>query len=212
VLAALFTPLADPARIAVADQLHRLRTGAVALADFDFEFLRFDSARYGPEALARLRDDRSTADAEKIADRVAGILAAATRNQVDALRPLRLVAQPPGTELPAGFVEQIAGESLIDETCRVVSCRAAELDVDDDGEPEVAVYEAGRIHIYGRDGARWRLFAYATPVCAEADLEEVWTEVRTAPSSVSDVLINGRRYQVQVSSTFRRGGSCRGSP
>ena len=50
----LFSPLADPARISVADQLSRLQSGAVPPERFDFAFLRFDSGRYGRMALERL--------------------------------------------------------------------------------------------------------------------------------------------------------------
>src|SRR5262245_31257831 len=50
----LFSPLADPGRISVADQLARLQAGTVPPERFDFNFLRFNSGRYGREALDRL--------------------------------------------------------------------------------------------------------------------------------------------------------------
>jgi hypothetical protein len=54
VVLSLFSPVADPARIAVADQLRRLETGRVAPERFDYFFLRFWSGRYGKAALERL--------------------------------------------------------------------------------------------------------------------------------------------------------------
>ena len=45
-IVAFFTPIADPARLAVADQVRRLESGRVAPAQFDFTSLRFDGARY----------------------------------------------------------------------------------------------------------------------------------------------------------------------
>ncbi|EHN76789.1 hypothetical protein SMCF_3695, partial [Streptomyces coelicoflavus ZG0656] len=51
---ALFSPLLDPARLSVADQVARLERGAVKPQDFDFDFLRFDSGKAGLAALDRL--------------------------------------------------------------------------------------------------------------------------------------------------------------
>ncbi|MFN9251447.1 MAG: DUF4153 domain-containing protein, partial [Brevundimonas sp.] len=51
---ALFTPVADPARLAVADQVGRLESGRTAPDRFDYAFLRFDSGRVGMAALQRL--------------------------------------------------------------------------------------------------------------------------------------------------------------
>jgi hypothetical protein len=46
-LIALFTPIADPARLSVGSQVKRLETGKVAPDKFDFQFLRFEGGRYG---------------------------------------------------------------------------------------------------------------------------------------------------------------------
>ncbi|HEV3018588.1 MAG TPA: hypothetical protein VGY49_06185 [Burkholderiaceae bacterium] len=50
----LFSPIADPARLMVADQMARLRSGAVGPDKFDFGALKFDGARWGAPALAQL--------------------------------------------------------------------------------------------------------------------------------------------------------------
>lgn len=54
VLVALLSPVADPARLAVSDQLARLKAGRVTAADFDYRYLRFDAGRYGQDALRDL--------------------------------------------------------------------------------------------------------------------------------------------------------------
>lgn len=54
ILILLFTPLADPARLAVNSQVARLEAGKVAPAKFDYQFLRFDAGRFGTDALDRL--------------------------------------------------------------------------------------------------------------------------------------------------------------
>ncbi|WP_049973973.1 DUF4153 domain-containing protein [Azospirillum sp. B4] len=55
-LLAVLTPLADPARLMVASQMARLRSGVVAPTDFDLTALRFDGVRWGRDALMTLRE------------------------------------------------------------------------------------------------------------------------------------------------------------
>ncbi|MDE1712916.1 DUF4153 domain-containing protein, partial (plasmid) [Chromobacterium amazonense] len=57
-LAAVLTPLADPARISVGSQLARLQAGRVAAERFDFDFLRDRGLRYGHAALLRMEGER----------------------------------------------------------------------------------------------------------------------------------------------------------
>jgi hypothetical protein len=52
---ALTTPIADPDRLAIGAQTARLELGRVSPDQFDFNYLRFDSGRYGLEALERLK-------------------------------------------------------------------------------------------------------------------------------------------------------------
>jgi hypothetical protein len=54
VFVAVLSPLADPARIAVNSQMARLLQGRTPTAEFDFRFLRFESARFGLQALHEL--------------------------------------------------------------------------------------------------------------------------------------------------------------
>ncbi|OYW37057.1 MAG: DUF4153 domain-containing protein [Brevundimonas sp. 12-68-7] len=51
---ALFSPVADPARLSVADQMARLERGQVAADRFDYDFLQQSSGKTGHAALARL--------------------------------------------------------------------------------------------------------------------------------------------------------------
>ncbi len=54
VFIALFTPIADPARLAVASQMSRLETGKVLPEKFDFKALQMEGARFGHQALQTL--------------------------------------------------------------------------------------------------------------------------------------------------------------
>ena len=66
VMVALFTPLMDPARLSVASQMARLNSGKVGADKFDFEYLRFQGARYGQAALQELTMRNTGPDAAVI--------------------------------------------------------------------------------------------------------------------------------------------------
>jgi len=69
VLTALFTPLADPARLSVAHQLNRLKDGRISASQFDFDYLKFNGARYGITALQQLGTVTKGADAATIREK-----------------------------------------------------------------------------------------------------------------------------------------------
>lgn len=54
VILLLFSPVLDPARLSVMDQVARLERGAVTPDKLDYRFLRFESGKAGQAALARL--------------------------------------------------------------------------------------------------------------------------------------------------------------
>lgn len=68
---ALFTPLADPARISVDSQVARLTGGGIAPDRFDYDFLRFKAGQFGKDALTRLAALRGSARDADIAARAA---------------------------------------------------------------------------------------------------------------------------------------------
>ena len=68
ILLGLMTPVADPARLSVADQIARLETGRVEPDDFDFAFLADPRSRHwGEKELTRLAAKSGSARDERIA-------------------------------------------------------------------------------------------------------------------------------------------------
>ena len=55
VLTVLLTPVADPMRLSVMSQIARLKSGRIGAETFNFEFLRWDSGRFGYQALNDLK-------------------------------------------------------------------------------------------------------------------------------------------------------------
>lgn len=151
VLLALFSPLADPARLSVNSQLARLSGGKVGAGKFDFDYLRFEGARYGRQALERLKADAQGPDAALIREKAALALAKAPRHGAR-MEPVKLGAAgiaanlkvwPSTARLPDSFLRQdwtvFKFAWALPDCMRQAgrSCDAYPLDVDGDARPEV---------------------------------------------------------------------------
>ena len=163
VLLALFTPVADPRRLSVDDQVARLEKGKVKAADFDFRFLRFDAGRYGQKAFEALKksgrpDIREGAGiAALLEDRYT------TKPPKPAAPPLaRVQVFPKGQVLPAGFAAQF-GSNTSPRFCNASDspCRANVRDLDQDGVPEVLIESGEGVAVYKRGGdGRWLRYGF----------------------------------------------------
>ncbi len=163
VMLALFSPLADPARIAVNSQIARLQSGAVDTAKFDFSYLRFHGERFGYDALAAMKQHAKDAKSRGIAG--------------DLLKPhpyvndtgdksseqivATITVYPSGRVLPESLVKQrwSGGEDV--PNCLVYrqsQCDAFLRDLDGDGRDEVIFYGtseqviAAEVIARGQDG------------------------------------------------------------
>jgi hypothetical protein len=109
---ALYSPISDPARISVADQLARLEADKTSVADFDFAYLRFDGGRYGQAALERLRDVQTGPDAADIRQRATNALAQVNRWERGDNPPTaqslaqHITVYPAGRTFPDSFLRQ----------------------------------------------------------------------------------------------------------
>lgn len=150
VLLALFTPIADPARIAVNDQMARLESGRTGAAQFDVQFLRFEGKRYGRAALDQLMTRLGSPDAALLSQKAAKALA--QKNRWDAVPELKEMASlaanvqmwPTTAKLPANFLAQhwddLPGRALPDCLLKNdAKCDGFLIDMDGDGRPEVVL-------------------------------------------------------------------------
>ena len=173
VLLALCTPVADPRRLSVEDQVARLGSGKVKADQFDYQFLRFDAGRYGKDALNRLKVRRD----QKIAGPAKAALAMTERNYAarPTPRPLqapRLIFHPKGVTPPAGFATArgFAGDCLSGD----IVCDARLLDLTSDGQVEVLVTRGWEIEVYGPgEGGAWRRLGAFQPQCGSVDARAV---------------------------------------
>jgi hypothetical protein len=182
VLLALFSPIADPARISVADQVARLEAGAISPDQFDFAFLRFRSGRFGLDALERLKAKQDGKDATRIADR--------TRLALLSDRPADVQRQPPpppitsqqraarlkviypkGAALPETFLQQdwsTGPQRYLYPGCLTASvapiCEAMMVDLYGDGSRVVIVVGEGAAApaAFKQSGNQWTLLGNLT--------------------------------------------------
>jgi len=208
---ALFSPIADPARIAVADQVARLGRGVTPAAQFDYAFLRFHGARYGMEALQTLAARGAGSQAELVRTRAAAALSqryedpgtsgAASAADIAA----NLSVWPKGVQLPASFLGQdwsTARMPAMTPGClrRAGSkCDAFVLDADGDGRQDVLLIGAtrgdGSALLEEREGG-WRVAA--RPPLQLAGCAAVLDRLRAgefsmAPQRLRDIEVGGQR-------------------
>jgi len=156
VILALFSPLADPARMSVKDQMGRLERGAVSPADFDYAFLRFDSGKVGEQALERLSQSKDPV----IAANVAKVKAATSRYDVGAqdnlqrMRPA-ISAWPADAALPADFGSEAIYKDARKDCDAADPCVAVLRDLNGDGQVEVLLAQRYTITLFAREDGLW---------------------------------------------------------
>ncbi len=196
-LVGLFTPIADPSRLSVQSQVHRLEAGKISPDKFDYAFLRFDAGRYGREALARLKADRHP----EIARRAGDAAARKEKAYAPAKRGPDFAAMkvyPVGKALPDSFKTQDWSAEGSDSTCTYagMQCAALVLDVDGDGTDEVLLASGTGLDVFKSGEHGWRRVAQATSSCPGVDIEaalKAGTARMDAPTPRRDILVGDQR-------------------
>jgi len=203
----LLTPIADPARVSVNDQVARLQSGRTALAPFDWYLLRFTTGRYGTDALKALAHTGRTADIRAAAvkatdwkDEDRGVMreALASMNTVDDMRRLKVVSPVRGV-LPANFDGGALG-GLRNDCVRDPSktCTAAVIDLNGDGTPEVVVRDGQSVTVLTLAAGKWKL---VPPITMYIDEEAVKAfdngQVNASPHPWSDLKIGKTSVTVE---------------
>lgn len=210
VMLALLSPLADPARLSVADQMQRLQSGKVAPEKFDLAFLRFHAGRYGAAAL-----DRIAAEVPALAERAK--LAAQAKSKWQILHQTQPVTaenrrrhisviHSGSKSLPDSFVEHDwvkSARAWSLPRCMIgkAVCDAIIVDLDGDGRDEILVtagtssaltafqerdgiwHDIGRVHNSGCPNVReeMRLGGYRLVEPQFKDIEIAGQRLRLTP-------------------------------
>lgn len=211
VILTLFSPLADPARLAVADQVKRLEAGKVSPDHFDYDFLAYRGGKAGQKALVKLQassDPRIARKASDVHDDRIGsrFLDIPVAPPKPTAAGIRIQSYPAGTALPRSFVDQFDQLVEVIGQCRIESpCEARQLDLDRDGAAEILVASGPRISVFKHEAdGRWIEWAqYSAPDCvdnATIRLKAPFREgqVAMAPPAFPDLVVGGVRMRMQV--------------
>lgn len=172
-LLALFSPIADPARISVDDQMARAANGTAPPDKLDLAYLRWDAGRYGKAALETFaaRNDGSLHDA------AGRLLEAKNRfEQPQAPHPLtaNLTIHSADGTLPDSFLAQdwrVANDVSMPLCLRATStakCDVFVKDVKGDGSPQIIIVQGTNVTGFDRDAAgTWHLSAHWLSLCGD---------------------------------------------
>jgi hypothetical protein len=203
VLLALCTPVADPRRLSVEDQVARLHAGKVKPEAFDYAFLRFQGGRIGREALIALGKDRNAAfnaPAAKALSATSPYELSKGDDRPSAKAVAEIHVYPKGRVLPESFLKQNGGWKLR-STCvySPETCAITLLDIDEDGIDEVLVWNGSVVEIVKVQDGLWRQVGSASD-CGGGKVDEAFKsgDIRLAPPVARrDILVGGLRLQVQ---------------
>jgi hypothetical protein len=176
IILALFSPLANPARLSVADQMARLERGAVSVEDFDYAFLRFESGRGGVAALDRLAASSNPeiarrANEAKAADNVWKLRA---ETGPESRHDPVIAAWPEDSALPADFIEPARADDVRRQCVADASCVATLRDLNGDGQDEILMATRYFVALYARVGDGWvQQGLYRPHDCAADGAEDV---------------------------------------
>lgn len=208
VILALFSPLADPARLSVNDQVARLKRGAVTAEHFDYAFLRFGSGKVGRAALA----DLAKSSDPDIASRAKAIQAKASRYDIeDASIPPRapvITPWPADRPLPPAFLSPAASNDPRYACGADNGCVASQRDLNGDGREEILLATAYRLSLFaqGADGRWVHQGDYQVPHCpgpGPRDLRETLRqpELKTTAPVWPDLAIGAATVRFEPETT-----------
>ena len=215
VLLALFSPILDPARISVANQMARLENGQQRADNFDFDYLRFEGKRYGSAALEQLKNNAQSRDAALLQIKAAQSQEKTTPRERTGVLPTfadlraNLKFWPKDKQLPESFLAQDWRKEST--PWRLPNCfkkRATVCDVyaiESDGDSKTSLLVVGQdsdgaqaaLFSQGQDG-RWHLTAmlpHDFARCAPFRDKLRAGEFALVPPTLKDLDIAGRRIR-----------------
>ncbi len=175
----LLSPIADPTRLGVDDQVARLQSARVTPEKFDWVMLRFDTGAYGRTALKGLKTTGKTGDIRALAAK-ADALSDDDRYTTFPVPPPKTVilskikvVYPSGGVLPQTLTAQaLTGGSTICLTDPDAGCTAALIDADEDGQDEVLFAEkSGNVEGFTWDGSHWEQVPELSPTLSPEKLK-----------------------------------------
>lgn len=201
-LLALFSPLADPARLSVNDQMARIEAGKVEADKIDYRFLRFDGEKYGKAALEGLVKKggdvgKRAAEALKWTNKWSAPDPGSQQRGAIA----EIIAWPKGVTPPVGFLNsnQVHEDDFLKSCSKQAPCHGVLLDLNGDLNPEVVLKGAGAAaQVWEEDhSGTWTIVGYySLSDCSTAKEAFVAGRITAAPASWRDLMLDGHRLRL----------------
>lgn len=173
---ALLTPIADPARLSVIDQIKRLEVGKISPTLFDFEYLRDTGERFGHQALLNLQQISHGSQAPYIRENATATLQHKEKQiapnnlpkvQHD-LTPQEIMQQlkvhTPTGQLPESFLKQNwRSTPMVPECLKAISsqCDVWLMDLKGDGEKEIIIFDEKILYGFHEDTQHnWKVIGF----------------------------------------------------
>ena len=177
VILALFTPLADPARLSVADQVARLNSGKVAPDKFDYAFLQNSSGKIGRAALAGLAGSDDADVAERARQAQADIFPVADTPADEDVKPT-IATLPGAPALPDVFFQPVTDDDARRECRAEGDCLATVGEAIGFQPNTVLLVQSYRVTIYGEDAEFGTYIPLGTYVPVRCGDETATTDAR----------------------------------
>ncbi|OWT68945.1 hypothetical protein CEY04_29625 [Achromobacter sp. HZ28] len=210
-VAALFSPLAEPARLMVADQVARLQSGATDPAKFDYSALYQDGGHWGLDALNDLAANATGPSAATIKEQAQHALNSYVFNRDYVYRDpdAALLAKtvdvlPAGRSLPETFLKKDIWTKVAwglptcayDEQTR---CTARFITLAP-GEPEAMIFaEASQRYLFQPDAqGTWQLLGSLedSRSCGVVTNKIKHGEIRPVPPALPDLMVDDQRLRI----------------
>ncbi|HET9160303.1 MAG TPA: hypothetical protein VFN88_06800, partial [Caulobacteraceae bacterium] len=192
VLVLILSPVLDPQRISVSNQVARLNSGKVAADKFDYQFLRFRAGRPGLDALKQL----SASHSGQIATKAKQALDMKEWFQHETFDAAGITIVPAGRPFPPELSNPRALGGL---RCQSSDrCVAAFTDLDGDGVDEIVLVSPLMGVIYAQRDGVWRQVGAIGRVCP-AEVEAMARgQFSLKPSPYKDLDVGGVRLSTEI--------------
>jgi len=217
VLLALFSPLLDPARISVAQQVARLESGLQTAEKFDFDYLKFQGKRYGLAALERLKTSDAGKDAALVREKATRTLEKKNPWEKIEIAPtaqeLRaaLKVWPSSKTIPDSFLAQDWGKSTDKRSIpdclknKTAICDVYPIDFNGDNKDELLIIDqgsSGRAVVSAQaPDAHWAIAAalpYDFATCSVFREKLQLGDYKLVAPRLKDLEIAGRRIKLNT--------------
>lgn len=205
----ILTPIADPERLSVNSQINHLLAGKTEISKFDWNYLRFESGKYGLKGLERLKKDKNPEIAKKANDWAAmaeqkwnseEFVNTKTENapriegfvMVQGSKPL-----PP--EFTNGkFIEYVPGSFACLDKNSKEKCHAKVMDLNNDGIDEIVFNSSWNLSFFKRTEKGWQFVNSIATLRPEQELAFKNGDVKAIPPQWQDLEIGGARQKINV--------------